>query len=251
VSDNTLSLNDYLFEIPRLWSNGNLRGYRLATGRFRDGQWGGRGPAVLAYQPPSAAKPSESGASIAARVPLLMYGEPQPGAAELAIDPERQLNGFSEADEWSGGAWLTVGDRGAVMLLGTKGTGDTWYGFSNGVVYPISGDANDPIPDVPPFPHDQRGWWSESIRAEAILFNPYELAAVARGELQPWQPQPYATVDLTPYLFETDFEHVRQKRYLLGACAFDRDRGNLYVIERRVKIDDERSVVHVFRIAGD
>jgi hypothetical protein len=83
------------------------------------------------------------------------------------------------------------------------------------------------------------------------LIDPAALAAVARGELQPWQPQPYATFDFTPYLFETDFEHTRQKRYLLGACAFDRDHSNLYVIERRVKVDDERSVIHVFHIVGD
>ena len=243
-------LNDYLFEIPKSWSSRHRNGYRLATGRYRDGQWGGLGPAVIAYKPPSASSPPPENATIAECVPLVMYGEVQPGSAELAVDPNRRIAGFSEADEWSGGAWLTAAEGSAMMLLGTKAIGKTWYGFSNGVVYPISGDPNEPVPDVPPFPHDQRGWWSESIRGEAILYDPEQLAAVARGELQPWVPQPYARVDLTPYLFETTFDHPRQKRYLLGACAFDRERGYLYVIERRVKVDEERSVVHVFRIGG-
>ncbi|MEM9589095.1 MAG: hypothetical protein AAGA03_17570, partial [Planctomycetota bacterium] len=241
-------LNDYLFEIPSAWSDQHLPGYRLITGRFRDGQWGGRGPAMVAYVPPRSGRSLPSGAVIDHVRPLVLYGESRPGQAELAVQGERQMERFSEADEWSGGSWLTSGTRSAVMLLGTKATGKTWYGFSNGVVYPISGDPVDTIPEVPNFPHDQRGWWSESIRAEAILFAPDDLADVASRRSAPWDPQPYARIDLSPYLFERQFEHPRQKRYLLGACAYDRDRRWLYVVERRVKADQERSLIHVFRI---
>ena len=240
--------NDYLFEIPKSWADRHLPGYRLATGRFRDGTWGGLGPAILAYVPPAENNTPAAGATIEKVKTLLMYGAPQPGSPELEVNPKRKMKEFSEADEWSGGAWLTAGDRSAVVLVGTKGTGKTWYGFANGVVYPTSGDPSEPVPDVPPFPYDARGWWSAGISAQILFFDPAQLAAVARGELEPWEPQPYAVLAIDKYLFEPGYDHVRQKRYLLGACCFDRERGALYVFERQVKQDEERSLVHAFRI---
>ena len=40
--------NDYIFEIPASFSDIYLNGYRLATGRFREGVWSGFGPALFA-----------------------------------------------------------------------------------------------------------------------------------------------------------------------------------------------------------
>lgn len=235
--------NDYLFEIPDQWARHHLPGYRLVTGRFRDGHWGGRGPALLAYSPPK-----DPTTKVAAQVkPLVMYGRSQ-NAPELEVNERWQMAFFSEADEWSGGAWLTRGDRQAVVLVGTKGTGDTWYGFSNGVVYPTSGDPNDPIPKVPDFPHDARGWWSKGIAAQMIFFDVDDLAKVARGQTDSWTPQPFATLSIDKHLFEPGYDHMRQKRYLLGACCFDRQGGRLFVAERQVQQDEERSLIHVFQV---
>ncbi len=242
-------VNDYLFEIPPSWADEHLPGYRLATGRFRDGQWGGLGPALLAYAPPSEESPPPNGAVISNVRPLLMYGKPQAGAAELEVNDAWRMKDFSEADEWSGGAWLTRGERHAVALVGTKAVGNTWYGFANGVVYPISGDPNDPIPEVPPFPFDARGWWSRDVSARIILFDPNELAAVAKGERESWTPQPYAVLPIDEHLFDAGYDHPRYKRYLLGACCFDREHGVLYVAERQVEQDEERSLVHAFRLS--
>jgi hypothetical protein len=38
---------------------------------------------------------------------------------------------------------MLVGKKSAVILTGTKAIGESWYGFSNGVEYPISGDADE------------------------------------------------------------------------------------------------------------
>jgi hypothetical protein len=157
------------------------------------------------------------------------------------------MNDFKEADEWSGGAWLTAGNDSAVILVGTKAIGNSWYGFANGVVYPTDPDATE-FPEVPPFPYDQRGWWSEDIRARIIFFNPDDLAAVASGTMQPHEPQPYASLDVDQYLFDPGFDLEREKRYLLGAASFDRARGLLYIVERRA--DEEKSLVHVWKIRG-
>ena len=240
--------NDYLFEIPESWASAFAPGLRLATGRFRDGSWGGLGPALFAIGPWNEGSPPLPGAALQQVRPLLLYGESVPGVPEISISEERRMAGYSEPDEWSGGAWLTVGDKSAVVLVGTKALGRSWYGFSNGVEYPISGDPDEEYPDVPAWPHDQRGWWSEGISAQLIFFDPAELGAVARGELATWDPQPYATLSLDETLFDPGFDYERGKRYLVGGMAFDRGNSLLYIVERLAD-DGDRSLIHVFQLS--
>jgi len=240
--------NDYLFEIPEDWAATYTPGLRLVTGRFRDGSWGGLGPTLLAIGPWNEGNPPAPNTTLEQVVPLLLYGEPQPGNPEIGIQDDRRMELYSEPDEWSGGAWLTVGENSAVILVGTKAMGESWYGFSNGVVYPISGDPDETYPEVPPWPHDDRGWWSEEIAAQIIFFDPSELGAVATGVLNTWDPQPYATLVLDEYLYDPGFDYERYKRYILGAVAFDRENGILYIVERLA--DEDRSLIHVFRVSS-
>jgi len=239
--------NDYLFEIPSDWADTYVQGRRLGTGRFRDGNWSGRGPALFAIGPWQHGNPPKPNTTIDA-TPLLLYGIQEPGNPEIVNDPEMEMKNFSESDEWSGAEWLTKGDTAALVFFGTKALGETWYGFGNGVVYPTSGDEDEVYPDVPDFPFDQRGWWSEGIQAQMIFYNPADLAAVAQGKIGPHEPQPYATLNLDPYLIDPGFDFVREKRYILGAPAFDREHGLIYLFERRADSEDDLSVVHVFAV---
>ncbi len=240
-------LNDYLFPIPEAWAGANAPGQLLATGRFRDGVWSGLGPSLFAIGPWLDGNPPPPGARLGDVTPLLLYGRSLPNNPEIDVSEGHQMNNYAEPDEWSGGAWLTAGGgKTAVIFVGTKALGESWYGFANGVVYPTSGDADEEYPEVPPWPYDDRGWWSEDIEAQIIFYNPDELAAVARGEMATWDPQPYAVMSLDDLLFDTGFDYERQKRYLVGAVSFDRERGYLYIVERRA--DEERSLIHVFQI---
>ena len=244
--------NDYLLEIPEAWAAAYTPGLRLATGRFRDGSWGGLGPALLALGPWNEGNPPPSNSSLQQVTPLLLYGEPQPGNPEIIVTEDRRMDVYSEPDEWSGGAWLTAGDGAvdgvsAVIFVGTKAIGKSWYGFSNGVEYPTSGDPDEEYPEVPAWPHDERGWWSEDISAMILFYDPSELGAVAQSKLQTWQPQPYASLVLDEFLFDAGFDYERAKRYLLGAAAFDRENGLLYIVERMAD-EEERSLMHVFRL---
>ncbi len=243
-------LNDYMFAIPEAWARAHAPGLRLATGRFRDGLWGGRGPALFAYEPPPEDDPPARGARLDAVTPLLLYGVQQEGAAEITSDPQQSMQGFAEADEWSGGAWIEAGERSAVVFVGTKALGRNWYGFANGVEYPTEDREDTVYPPVPDSPFDQRGWWSENIAAQMIFFDPNDLAAVAAGRARSWEPQPYATLPLDEHLFDPGFHHERAKRYSVGAACFDRERGLLYVCERMVPAEQERSVIHVWRVAA-
>jgi hypothetical protein len=240
--------NDYLFDVPSEWADINAPGKYLASGRFRDGHWSGRGPALFIFQPPGEDDAPEPGSKLENIIPLLLYGTNLPGAVEITNVDSIEMEGFGEADEWSGGAWLTSPGGSAIIFAGTKAVGKNWYGFSNGVEWPTDIDENTVYPEVPEWPFDDRGWWSGKIQAEFIFFDPADLVSVAKGEKKPYEPQPYATLEIDEYLFDPELNMQRSKRYLLGAICFDREHGFLYVVERRA--DEERSLIHVWQIEG-
>jgi hypothetical protein len=237
--------NDFLFDIPQAWASLNTPGQMLVSGRFRDGHWGGLGPALFAYGPWNDGTPPASNATLSSITPLLLYGTQEAGGIEITLSDTMKMTGFKEADEWSGGAWLTSGTQSAVLLAGTKATGNCWYGFANGVVYPTDSDATE-FPDVPDWPYDDRGWWSEEINGQFMLFDTDELAKVAAGTLNTYDPQPYATLNIDSYLYDPGFDLNQGKRYLLGGICFDRENGLLYVFERNA--DDDKGLIHVWQL---
>ncbi|MFH0884266.1 MAG: hypothetical protein V1861_00990 [Candidatus Micrarchaeota archaeon] len=243
----TYTTNDYIFAIPKDWADIYTPGQLLASGRFRDGLWSGRGPALYAYGPWTEGNPPAQGSTLQNVTPLLLYGVQEPGAIDIVSNESQAMDGFSEADEWSGGEWLTAGNKSAVIFVGTKALGRTWYGFSNGVEYPTSGDPDETYPEVPPWPNDQRGWWAQDVEARVMFYDPADLARVTKGEMETWEPQPYATMSIDDFLFDPGYDYERGKMTLVGDSAYDRENGFLYVFERLAD-EDEKSVVHVFQI---
>ncbi|RLD03557.1 MAG: hypothetical protein DRI56_12275 [Chloroflexota bacterium] len=237
--------NDYIFEIPAEWAAVNAPGMLLATGRAREGPWSGRGPALFAYAPWEDGNPPAPNAKLTTLTPLLLYGE-QADGPDIVSDESTAMNGYLDPDHWWGGAWLTAGEKSAVIFVGTKALGTAWYGFSNGVVWDYDCAEQGNCPEVPEWPYDDRGYWADDYQAQIIFYDPADLGAVARGEMETWEPQPYASLDLTPYLFVPEHEFPGDNLTLIGAAAFDREHGLLYVIERLA--DEYKSVVHVFRV---
>jgi len=265
-------VNGYLFDIPIPWADAYTNGRYLATGRMRDGGQGGMGPALFAYRPwlPDGS-PSPSGTHLE-ETTLLLY--------ENAYNTEvitRSLNGYQHPDAWEGGAWITTQDgRGAVLFAGTKSNGTKyWYGYRNAAgpqVPCVDAEVTDfttcrmadgsacPPEDFAGCCSDAagtcisyRGWWSTRFDAQFILYDPAELARVAAGEIESWEPQPYAAIDIDEHLYlsppEWDVIGLGagdQRRMRIGAVAFDRDNGYLYVLE--LYADEAKPVVHVWKI---
>jgi hypothetical protein len=218
-----MSTNDYMFEIPKSWADAYTSGLRLATGRFRDGGWSGQGPSIFAIGPWNHGNPPANGTGIN-NTALLLYTSTMDFSGE-----NHTMNNYHNSDEWTGGVWLTAGDKAAVIFTGTKGFGDCWYGNPNG---PCESCEN-------------RGWWSTSFRGQIIFYNPADLAQVASGATQPYQPQPYTTMEIDNVLF--DITSAQQKNHT-GDIAFDRENKLLYVIEYGG--EGEKPLVHVWRIGG-
>ncbi len=262
------SVNGYMFDIPAAWADAHAAGRYLATGRFRDGGQGGLGPALFAYRPwQDDGSPPPSGTHLA-ETTLLLY-ENVANTEEIV----RCLAGYQHADEWEGGAWITTGSgKTAVLFAGTKGTGAKyWYGYihPDGPQYPcvevemlgqfplcrLADGSFCPEEDLTGCdnPTSNRGWWSSRFDAQFILYDPADLARVTAGEIPPWEPQPYATLDVDDHLFLDppvwDQENLgtgAQRRYRLGAVAYDRGSGLLYVLE--LYADGAKPMVHVWHV---
>lgn len=222
---------DYMFPVDPVWAEKNAPGMLLATGRFRDGGQGAQGPALFLIAPWKEGCPPKPGATLPA-VTLLKY-------SSVMDEEQNVLGNYHHSDEWSGGAWLFAGGKSAVVFVGTKGKGKCWYGFANGVVWP----DEEPFPEVPPAPNDQRGWWSTEFEGQMIFYDPAELAGTASGKIRPDRPQPYAVLGIDNVMFALE---SKQRQRHFGAAAFDRARGFLYVLEFRG--DGDKSLVHVWRI---
>lgn len=242
--------NDYVFEIPREWADAYTPGQYLATGRAREGPWSGHGIGLFAYAPWHDGNPLEPGGTLTTVTPLLLYGQQQPGNPEIASDESMAMNGNLDSDHWWGGAWLTYGDRSAVIFVGTKAIGNAWYGFANGVVWEYDCAEQDPptCPDYPDWPYDDRGFWADDYQAQIVFYDPADLAAVTLGEMETWEPQPYAKLNIDEFMFAPELDYADYKRDIVGAAAFDQERGLLFIVERLA--DEYKSVVHVFQIVG-
>jgi len=239
---------DYMFELPPDWVAANTPGLFIASGRYREGYWCGRGPALFACNPRG--KPGRLPAENI--VPLLLYGIQGEGSAEIENREDMQMRYYCPADQWTGADWLTVGsggkNRSALIFAGTRALGDHWYGFAEGTRVAMGGISHFPHPPPPPFPHGDQGFWSTEISQQIIFYDTEDIAKTAAGKIKPHQPQPFARLDINNRLVEPKPDFGRYRRNLLGACCFDRKHGFLYVCERIVAKVNERSVIHVFRL---
>ena len=267
---NLYSVNGYMFGIPAEWADNFADGRYIATGRMRDGGQGGMGPTLFAYRPwldDGSAPPA--GTRLEETV-LLLYEN-----AYSSDEIIRAMDSYQHADEWEGGAWLTVdsGDS-AVVFAGTKGGGEKyWYGY----IHPEGADkvcVDSSVTDFltcrtadgNPCPQEDmggccsedegtcvsmRGWWTNRFDAQILFYDPADFARVAVGEMESWEPQPFAALDIDEHLFLSPPEWDRsmlgwgdQRRYRIGAAAFDRDSGYLYLLE--LFTDEAKPVVHVW-----
>jgi hypothetical protein len=240
--------NDYLFSIPEECAVENVSGYPLVSGRFREGVWGGLGPVLFAYSPCMGVDPLEPGGTLADIQPLLLYGKQIEGETDIISDETTKMNVYAESDHWWGGAWLTSDYGDSVIFTGTKALGENWYGFANGAVweYDCAENPEYDCPEVPEFPYDNRGYWADDFIPAILFFNPDDLARVAKGEIQTYDPQPYALMDLSEYWYDPNIHLELYKRDIAGSAAYDRENGLLFIVERLG--DGDKSLIHVFKI---
>ncbi|MGD9100544.1 MAG: fibronectin type III domain-containing protein, partial [Anaerolineae bacterium] len=209
----------YLFDIPQGWADAHTPGKYLAAGRNRlvnNGSWG---PALYAYGPWNDGNPPFDGSSLDA-VEMLKY------------DSDHMLHNYSHSDDWSDGAWLTAGDKSAVILVGmkamrTSASGAEYYGEPS-----VDGCG-------------YKGYHAEPYYGAILFYDPQLLAEVLRGTIQRHEVQPYAVFNPEDYMFKQGC-----RRTILGGVGYDHERNLLYVMEKGVEgYYARKPIVHVFRVS--
>ncbi len=221
----TSATNKYLFEIPTAWADAYTPGRYLAAGRNRvpnDGSWG---PALYAFGPWNDGNPPTNGSSVAA-TQMLYYPFDYDNYTVDHI-----VRDFSHADEWQDGAWLTVGERNGVVFAGMKSLRREYeleyYGDYN-----VDGCG-------------YKGWHAEPYYAAFLFYDPALLAASVQGEIEPYEIQPYAMLNVEDYMFQQGC-----RRQTLGGVGYDRAHGLVYVLEKEVMADGAKPIVHVFQVSA-
>lgn len=213
----------YIFEVPeqaaKAWFGGRnlISGLQIATGL----NIASHGPAMYAYKLPPHGTPS--GTSLNA-LPLLYN------------DISRPAPGFHPADRWTGGAWLTLGNKQSVVIIGRKSLGPVYYGEAR---------PTDCTPD--------KGYHGTPYEAQMLFYSPESLARAAQAEVDPTQVIPIhswnskaAGGGFSQYLFDTCQQH-------LGGMAYDRQNRLIYITQINAGATQDFEyeflpVVHVFRL---
>ncbi|MCP4117877.1 MAG: fibronectin type III domain-containing protein [Desulfobacteraceae bacterium] len=219
----------YLFDVPGPWADTFTPGKYLAGGRFRSPNNGSCGPALYVFGPWNDGNPPSDGSSLDA-VELLKYGT------------ETNVRGFTHNDDWVDGAWLTVGEKSAVMIAGKRGlrTKD-----SNLETY------GGPQPDDY---SKYKGYHACPDYGAMLFYDPVLLSYVAQGDLSPGEVQPYAVLNVQDILFTTNMDlsvqSIRTRGKSLAGVGYDRDNNLLYVLEKNVEgyYSPGKPIVHVFKV---
>jgi hypothetical protein len=209
----------YIFDAPEPFANGYFAGKRLISGlQVSQGiATSSKGPAMFAFAPwQHATLPPEHEAHLDA-IPLLYY----PTLEQHAPD-------YKACDAWRGGAWPVSGDKQAVLIVGRKSLGEVFYG-------------NGRPTDCSPY----KGYHCTPYEPQILFYDPADLAAVARGEREPWSVVPYYTWNPQEHVWPTC-------EGSLSGIAIDHQNKLLYLLQPRAdRVTNQyepRPLVHVFRV---
>ncbi len=217
---------DYLFKAPEGFASQYLEGKWLIAGNHRQaGAFGGsQGPTLYALAPWEDGNPPASGQNLDA-LALLYYPEIYPGCLD---DPnECYFPNYRPADDWGGGAWVQTSNKRGILIVGRKGLGDNCYGTPGET---CGADPCDPY----------KGYHAYPYEPQILFYDPQELTEVVAGTRQPWEVVPYQVYRPTSEVLDPECG-------VLGAAAYDADRGLLYVTEREAGPWGE-TVVHVWQV---
>ena len=144
------------------------------------------------------------------------------------------LAGHDPTDSWKGAAWLTLGSKQAVVVVGRKGHAPYHYGLAK-----------------PTDCYDYKGYHAASYEAQMLFYRPEDILAGAQQSVPnttPW----YRWNSDTPGGGFDRFMY-QECRKQIGGITLDRRRNILYVVEvdaglSKVNDYEKLPVVHVFRI---
>ena len=217
----------YLTSVPPEWAS-RVGGTIASGGGGLPGQASlGAGPSLYAYNPPPAG--ADPLTTQLTATPLLEY----PFDDNLPVDERRSLDGWNRASQPYDGVW--IGDT--VVFAARFGIGEVWYGGPDG-----PGDLYDwYIPD--------KTYHAEKYEMRLLFYRAADLERVANGQLEPWEPKPYANVLMPNLMGPNTVSQVSDV-----SLSLDQASQKLYIVQTRVdrtrSVYDRHPVVHVYDLSG-
>jgi hypothetical protein len=229
--------SDWLFSLPRPWADANCSGRYIVTGRCRDGGLSGLGPTMYAFSPVGASPPV-AGQTLDF-TPLLEYG-PVEGTDNYNFP--HSVDGYKHSDDWREAMWITADNQNAVAIAGNKACGHNWYGYNGEWMHHDWVIADEPNPEAEFWETDPdgKGWRSHRLQPMIIFYDPEDLAKAANGQIETYEPQPYAALRIPETLFFGRYHEI-------FSAAFDSQNEILYVTEFVLELDG-RLILHAWRI---
>jgi len=232
-NESPFNTSRYIAEIPKEWSDAHAPGMRLAIGRHRNSVGSAEGPNLFAAAPWLDGDPPAPDSRLRSYRKLMVFG------------PHRDRWGkeFAGSDNYQGIAWLTSGDRSAVVITGIKeyDVSKAYYGYENWV----TPEQCEPTGTC----KGGRGWRAGDGRVCILFYDPSDFAKVANGSKESHKPAWYAKLDINHIMFTPIYPtFITTSAGGDAYCAtFDRARGILYMSEG-FAYPDSMPVIHVFRI---
>lgn len=194
-----------------------MSGLQISTGL----QYSSQGPALYAYQAPTG---SEAPGSSLDAVPMLWYSTGNP------------IDQHHPADLWTGAAWVNIGGKHAVVIVGRKALGPVYYGDAR---------PNDCYPD--------KGYHGSGYEVQMLFYAPAHLLKASQSRV----------ADIPPFSrWDSNTEGGGIDRFMFQGCgrdvgglAYDRKNNLLYLSEMNAGLTSDNEweslpVIHVFRLGG-
>jgi len=216
------SVGGYLFDIPRDWADQHISGIYIAAGitRVGDSSVNSFGPALIASAPYLYSNSNPPDANKLPNTALIHYTE------------DHKLPGYKTTDTWRGGSWITAKTKEAVVFVGQKATGNTWYGL------PDAGDGHGENPCGA-----YKGYHADAFESQMLFYNPDDLAMVANDMMAAWEPIPYLTLDLSTII------PLFSECSRIEGASYDRANKLLYLIHYQGNFP--RPLVHVIQMMDE
>lgn len=212
-------LNDYLFKVPQDWADSNTEGQALINGRYREGGLSGLGPTLYSTYLASAEPPAAN--TETNFTTLIQYG-PVEGTDNYNFP--NSLNDYNHADWLKDADWISVNEQNAVVIIGNKGLGHNYYGYIGERMRHDWVIADLPYPEFFETDPNGKGWKAYNNVPIILFYDPADIADVAAGILDSYDPQPYAALRLDKNLF---FGETAQ----ISSAAYDSYNNLLFITE--------------------
>lgn len=223
-----LTTGGYIFTVPRYFADMYLGGKRLISGlTVQQGVSGtSQGPAFFAFAPwfnYNGSTPPPNGAALTAQK-LVSY--PYTGQPDPDRDPPSNFPDYQVPDSWDAAAWINTAQKDAVVVVGHRAMGPTYYG-----------DAR---------PNDctiYKGYHGEPYEPRVLFYSTADLALSAQGKKDPSTIVPYLEWNPSQYLVNTCM-------WQLTGVVYDEEHQRMYLLQQDADtVDGEpRPLIYVFSV---